>query len=674
MIPQFVITTAGLAAASVANPEGPYINIKSFKVGSQFGYEPTVDDEDIHGNIIYTGTPKSYSYVDQNTISIVCELPANIGPFAFGEIGVYLRDGTLFALAAFNELHQKYNIAASGLPHIISFNCHLKLAQTPAAFNVTTLTHLNLLHVPTFDFVQQPQSVANEPTAMIVAEGDLYGDGTLLIKKNDNHWTPVGWEKVKDFVVNGGTTSQLTSTDLAGFNHYSTDPQMPDYAFLIRVNTGAFMGQMRWSSGVRHVTAFVAGTPFATPLPVGTTCSLYRRSGSAKYIFNADLVNMWTRLKRIIGAPTFASTQGFTYFNSNDGSGYGQTLPAALNGPTQTVEPKFEDWDTLIKWVTAYESLAYSHTPDLNPQTPLASNPAVQARPESAILRLEEKINRIENNAGKVYKSKYVMQIARAFSRVYTAANPWDHMRVDLACSWGSVPALTSYFNAGGYIDFTIKSTTNSYIEYILNRMAMLMGPIRFGRFGVQSMGPMRLKFMYGDGYILPAGQLGLQGCAGVDYNRMFSYWMPLNVREEEGKPAGGWGKADEMLMVELYAGGSIQVGQLKLSLRVYQTTFDKQNIASPTNPGFQIQTSESGLASSSDESLGSGSYLSTVGTGWEVPNQRADCYVFFGKPNIPGYLNLNYPSITSTLGTTWGTDITAQANTSFGGAYSSIE
>ena len=148
----FVITDSGLHAASVANEGGPLIHLTKFRVGYGVNYalDPDVlrHKTDLEGPILYEGHLEGYRVVDQDTIEITCPMGYEVGNFAFGEAGLYLEDGTLFAVCVFedrvskirsNDLSQtgnRYNIRA-----------FLKLAQGASLIQPYLCIHICSVHI-----------------------------------------------------------------------------------------------------------------------------------------------------------------------------------------------------------------------------------------------------------------------------------------------------------------------------------------------------------------------------------------------------------------------------------------------------------------------------------------------------------------------------------------------
>lgn len=193
--PQFIISDAGLAAASVATSKGPFIEISSFAVGSAYGYTVESSDEGLSGNTLYSGEIATYSYVGDNTICIVCRLPADAGPFDFGEVALFLADGTMFAKAAFTALQTKYSSLGTNLAVTYTFNCLIKLEQSVAVFKITAASGqaTNMIEVENWTDIV-PAGLSSDPDVQsyIVKELSSKGDATLLIQSSAEKWTPCG--------------------------------------------------------------------------------------------------------------------------------------------------------------------------------------------------------------------------------------------------------------------------------------------------------------------------------------------------------------------------------------------------------------------------------------------------------------------------------------------------
>ena len=193
--PSFVITSAGLDAALLANEKGFKVEITKFSLGSAFGYDPTVSDTKLKGNILYSASPSNYRYKGQYTVMITCVVPASVGPFDFGEIGLYMSDGTLFALASWDTLITKYSFLESEISSTMTFYCYLTIAQGAVTITVDLgddniyKSLVEILDVQTWREVSAPSEMENDVRELIIHEISPAGDSTLLTCTDDNKWT-----------------------------------------------------------------------------------------------------------------------------------------------------------------------------------------------------------------------------------------------------------------------------------------------------------------------------------------------------------------------------------------------------------------------------------------------------------------------------------------------------
>jgi hypothetical protein len=100
-------------AALLNANEGP-IQISTYQLGSAYGYIPEPTDTGIHGNLIYTGSPSQYFVVNSNVVKYSLVLDYSLGPFDFGEIGLFTSTGVLFALATGDSLLDKIPATSAG--------------------------------------------------------------------------------------------------------------------------------------------------------------------------------------------------------------------------------------------------------------------------------------------------------------------------------------------------------------------------------------------------------------------------------------------------------------------------------------------------------------------------------------------------------------------------------
>ena len=219
----FKITDAGINALFEAEQKGLRCAITKFTIGSAYGYEPVAEDTKMHGDLLYRGEPERYKYIDQKTKLIVCEVPPESGPFTFGEIGLWLEDGTLFALCSLRSPIEKYSSNESSVASIITLNCMLSVDQG--------LTHLTIGYednpastgaleidlVDKWTNVKSPNVMGKDIfiEELIVQELSPDGRETLLLRDavHDN------WNVASTWAFLNEATPDATSTTYVQFNN-----------------------------------------------------------------------------------------------------------------------------------------------------------------------------------------------------------------------------------------------------------------------------------------------------------------------------------------------------------------------------------------------------------------------------------------------------------------------
>src|SRR5882672_10083941 len=120
------LTTAG--AMLLQNATGP-ITLTSFELGSGYNYTPEPTDTMLHGMEVYAGTPSLPLAVNANIVKWSCFLDYPVGPFQFGEIGLYVGT-TLFALGSSSELIQKLALTSVDPGNSIVIDVYLSMVGT----------------------------------------------------------------------------------------------------------------------------------------------------------------------------------------------------------------------------------------------------------------------------------------------------------------------------------------------------------------------------------------------------------------------------------------------------------------------------------------------------------------------------------------------------------------
>lgn len=189
----FLATNVGLAAATVA-AGGPKINISSFRLGTSTT-PPDPGDTALHGATVYTGSVSAVLPVDADTADIIVQVPANAGPFLFGEIGIYTDTGVLFARAAYATQQEKIYDPSNNVGSVWTVHCLIKLQSVTAVLNFTTtistavpLVNGNAVVSP--DLFGPDVNMVLAQVKMPQTQGGTSLASVTLKRESSTRWTP----------------------------------------------------------------------------------------------------------------------------------------------------------------------------------------------------------------------------------------------------------------------------------------------------------------------------------------------------------------------------------------------------------------------------------------------------------------------------------------------------
>lgn len=354
--PELLVTNAGLEVATFAMPEGPYIHIVGFKIGSAYGYEPSASQTDLQGTILYSGQATSWDNIGNGILDIVMTLPPEAGPFQFGEVGLYLADSSgnfsdqsvLFAVAVFDDLQTKFSSLGTNVVSSYTFHCLLKLQQSTAVFQIDTLNGTpSVVDQFCWSDVYPPGVSANPDVPLYnMRELSPNGDASVLVNASDATWTLNGgpyyqYKKVSTndntFAVQNASASwiEFASTDLMPHDLSNNNRR-----FVIRTAEGFFRSVFSVvTSGSNYrfnLNVTNDGTYNNYPLPtvpaVGSGCTIYRDdlAGMGK-IYYEQIIDPPSVALATIGNPGLATAgSGLTIQTAGTISAFG-----LLQSPSQ---------------------------------------------------------------------------------------------------------------------------------------------------------------------------------------------------------------------------------------------------------------------------------------------------------------------------------------------------
>lgn len=207
---QFIITNDGIASISSAMASGTPIHVDTFKVGSSVNYSPLQTDLALRGTTHYTGSVLDYRVVGTDTIEYLLLLGPNIGPFSFGEIGLYLNNGKLFALGSLSNLQYK-SATVSNTPGV-----SIEIVASITYTNISSIVAYYLQVNAYSKLVEYATLALLPPTPIAASNGciirntDDNGEPILAIKVNESKWRFSNFSRVELAEPVAGTSDYLS--------------------------------------------------------------------------------------------------------------------------------------------------------------------------------------------------------------------------------------------------------------------------------------------------------------------------------------------------------------------------------------------------------------------------------------------------------------------------------
>lgn len=269
----FVITSAGLAAAAAAGSGGPAINITNFSVGSGYGYTPTSSDTALHGQVLYNQAINSYSVLASNTVQYQCVINDSIGDFVFGECGLYLASGQLFALGSLAALQSKIHTVTGTAGNTITITAKLVLAQigSSISFPINNQPLARMIQISSVNQLLAP--ILADSNSYLTSSTDPSGVIITAFRQGDYLWSFPSYTQTSTvFTTTSGSTT--TSLSCIGLGNVAAVPVASKY--ILQFTSGLFAGNCRLVTTSTPTTlTWDSGSPTSSAVATGTTFTVY---------------------------------------------------------------------------------------------------------------------------------------------------------------------------------------------------------------------------------------------------------------------------------------------------------------------------------------------------------------------------------------------------------------
>lgn len=236
------LTDAGVAALQ----GNALVSIPLAKIGDGYNYIPVPADTDIHGNEVWRTQPSDPMEASPNKVRWSVYMDRNVGPFEFGEVGLYLPNGDLFALFAADELIEKINIGGANLGNEVNLLIFVSMVGDNYTIWLDLASTNNQLQVARVNSPDQlPQPKDAYPNIYIMPGADDNQQSILAVTDRQGLWAFGGYDladTMRGTIV--GFDSNSITIDAAEFD----EDMIPAFfgQLILQFTTGRLFGICRY--------------------------------------------------------------------------------------------------------------------------------------------------------------------------------------------------------------------------------------------------------------------------------------------------------------------------------------------------------------------------------------------------------------------------------------------
>ncbi len=271
-----------LTAAGVAALQGSQlVNIPLAKIGDGYNYIPAPTDTDIHGNEVWRTQPSEPMAATPNIVRWSVFMDINVGPFEFGEVGLFLPNGDLFALFAADQLIEKINVGGANLGNEVNLLIFVSMVGDNYVIWLDLASTNNQLQVARVNSPDQlPQPRDAYPNIYIMPGADDNQQSILAVTDRQGLWAFGGYDLADTLRA---TVSAFDSNSVTVSASEFNQNMIPEYfgQLILQFNTGPLYGICRYvkttnQDGANWRLSF--NTPLVITPNVGDTFFIQKRN------------------------------------------------------------------------------------------------------------------------------------------------------------------------------------------------------------------------------------------------------------------------------------------------------------------------------------------------------------------------------------------------------------
>lgn len=184
---QFVVTTLGESVLRSSGSNPPTLGAFKLADGAP-NYLPSPTQPDVLGTVVFTGVPSAPSIQSANLLRYTVVVEGLTSNLSFNETGLYLPDGSLFAVGVQNP---KYTISGNpNKPRGASIDCYISIDDDEAFLFAETGNQEGSLNAQARGSVDLlPPAVSARPNLVLVPNPVEPGTQSTVASSNNSLWS-----------------------------------------------------------------------------------------------------------------------------------------------------------------------------------------------------------------------------------------------------------------------------------------------------------------------------------------------------------------------------------------------------------------------------------------------------------------------------------------------------
>ena len=238
----YIVTKKGLkrAVELAGGKPGYVVKIAYYKIGSSAGFQPDDTMLDVQGDTLHKGVPIECVPVGDGRAQFTLFMDETIGTWQFGNIGLFLEDDTLYAIAAFKRPQWKIAFPDKDYNRVrLTLTSVLSQGQAKVSLTPHTVVLGSLWELPSPD--ELPVAEEALTNAYVTLKSDINSSPSIWVRQGKTWFSDsfptlaaVGTVDLAQDGSKGFTSSSLPATKITA-----------NGAAIVRFTSGSAAGLVR---------------------------------------------------------------------------------------------------------------------------------------------------------------------------------------------------------------------------------------------------------------------------------------------------------------------------------------------------------------------------------------------------------------------------------------------